>query len=131
MPQSGSIDYALKLESGKIRMPSNYKSIQHSEIPMAGYKFPTSRFTLVEFYPETGRMHQIRKHAAHIFHPIVADRPHGCNKLNRILIEKLNIHHMPLHAYQLEIKSPRSGKALTLKAPLPGRIFTDRKIIGF
>lgn len=132
MPQSGSIDYALKLESGKIQDAiTNYKSIQHSEIPMAGYKFPTSRFTLVEFYPETGRMHQIRKHAAHIFHPIVADRPHGCNKLNRILIEELNIHHMPLHAYQLEIKGQNQAKALILKAPLPDEFLLTGKLLGF
>ncbi|MCT4559758.1 MAG: pseudouridine synthase, partial [Crocinitomicaceae bacterium] len=29
--------------------------------------FPTSRYSLVQLFPETGRYHQLRKHLAHIF----------------------------------------------------------------
>lgn len=36
-----------------------------------------SGYTLVQAFPHTGRRHQIRVHAAHIGHPIVADKLYG------------------------------------------------------
>ena len=39
-----------------------------------------SRFALVRCVPETGRMHQIRVHAAHTGHPIVGDKIYGPNE---------------------------------------------------
>ena len=36
-----------------------------------------SRFSLLRCYPLTGRMHQIRVHAAHAGHPIVGDKIYG------------------------------------------------------
>jgi 23S rRNA pseudouridine1911/1915/1917 synthase len=35
------------------------------------------RFSLVRAFPETGRMHQIRVHLAHIGHPVVGDKIYG------------------------------------------------------
>lgn len=40
-------------------------------------------FTLLEVYPETGRMHQIRVHFASIGHPIVGDKVYGFRKKKR------------------------------------------------
>lgn len=40
-------------------------------------------FSLVEFYPETGRTHQIRIHAKHIGHPIVGDEFYAGRKTSR------------------------------------------------
>ena len=59
---------------------TDYQFIQHYEIPLPFGKFQTSRYSLVELIPHTGRYHQLRKHMAHIFHPILGDRPHGCNQ---------------------------------------------------
>lgn len=36
-----------------------------------------SQFSLIRCFPETGRMHQIRVHAAHAGHPIVGDKIYG------------------------------------------------------
>lgn len=132
LPDSGTIDYALKLESGKVQDAiTSFKLIEKSEIPVTGQKFPTSRFSLVEFYPKTGRMHQIRKHAAHIFHPIVADRPHGCNKLNKVLIEQMDIHRMVLHAYTLEVKHENGVGSQYFFAPLPEEFINTALKLGF
>lgn len=58
----------------------------------------TSRYSLIEAEPLTGRMHQLRKHFAHIFHPIIGDRKHGCNKQNKLFKEKWGMTTMLLHA---------------------------------
>jgi tRNA pseudouridine65 synthase len=44
-----------------------------------------------ETIPETGRMHQLRKHFKHIFHPILGSRPHGCNKQNKLWLEHFEL----------------------------------------
>lgn len=38
---------------------------------------PRERYALLEVKPQTGRMHQIRVHLAHIGHPIVGDKIYG------------------------------------------------------
>ena len=41
---------------------------------------------------------------AHIFHPILGDRPHGCNKQNKLWKETYQMDTMMLHAATLEFK---------------------------
>lgn len=99
MPSQGTIDYALINENEKTQEAvTHYKTLRHSEIEVPFGKFTTSRYSLVEAYPQTGRYHQIRKHFDHIFHPIIGDRPHGCNKQNRLFKERWNMTTMMLHA---------------------------------
>jgi tRNA pseudouridine65 synthase len=63
-------------------------------------------------------MHQIRKHFAHIFHPIIGDRPHGCNKQNRFFLEQFGMNTMLLHASSIEFSHPVSGESVLIQAPL-------------
>lgn len=69
--------------------------------------------TRLKLKPITGRSHQLRLHCLELGHPIL-----GChlyqlngseNKANRLL----------LHAEQLTIQDPKSGKAITSIAPCP------------
>jgi len=54
----GVIDYALTNDKGKIQEAvSNYKTIEHVEIPYSMGKYSKQRYSLVEVVPETGRMH--------------------------------------------------------------------------
>ena len=88
-PERGTIDYPLTTENGKTQdAVTHFQTLQQFEIPVPFGKFETSRYSLVEVTPETGRMHQIRKHFTHIFHPIIGDRPYGCNKQNKLFLEK-------------------------------------------
>lgn len=117
--QNGTIDYALTNDSGKVQdAVTHYHTIEQFSIPFASGKFPTSRYSLVEVDPETGRMHQIRKHFAHIFHPIIGDRPHGCNKQNKFFLEKFDMNTMLLHASKMEFDHPVTGNRVTIMAPL-------------
>lgn len=117
--KEGLIDYALTNDRGKTQSAiTEYQTLKHFEIQVALGKFETSRYSLVDLFPKTGRMHQLRKHMAHIFHPIVGDRPHGCNKQNRMWKSKFEMNTMMLHAKTLSFIHPFSEKEVTIEAPL-------------
>lgn len=61
-------------------------------------------FTLVEFRPKTGRMHQIRVHARHMGHPIVGDEQYGGRKRSRE--DRKWCGHVMLQAKTLELTHP-------------------------
>jgi len=70
---------------------------------------------LVEFHPLTGRTHQIRVHASLIGSPLWGDVKYGAHSGN----------HFYLHARQLRLEHPKTGKAMVVEAPLPAD-FTAR-----
>ena len=73
--------------------------------------------SLVEFAIETGRMHQIRSHAAELGHPVVGDRTYGdAAKDCRLRIRPRR--HL-LHAVELSFLHPSSGRRVTFSAPPP------------
>ncbi len=103
--ESGTIDYPLTNEKGKTQDSiTHYRLLNQFEIPFPSGGHATSRYSLVELRPVTGRHHQLRKHMAHIFHPIIGDRPHGCNKQNRIWKHEFGMDQMFLHAKELEVE---------------------------
>jgi tRNA pseudouridine65 synthase len=111
------IDYALTNDKGKIQeAQTKLHPIQQFEIPWAHLGFPTSRYSLVELTPLTGRYHQLRKHMAHVRHPIIGDRPHGCNKQNRLWLAKRQMGNMLLHAKHLNFIHPVSNERLNIRA---------------
>jgi tRNA pseudouridine65 synthase len=118
-PESGTIDYPLENESGKMQEAiTHYKTLGYSEIPYALGKYTSLRYSLVLAQPETGRMHQLRRHFAHIMYPIIGDRPHGCNKQNRFFKETFAMDSMLLHASELTCKHPITGQTVTISAPI-------------
>ncbi len=116
---SGDIDYSLVNDRGvKQDARTLYNTLKRWEILRSVGKHPTSRYSYVEVLPETGRMHQIRKHFAHIFHPIIGDRPHGCNKQNKLFKEEFDLVEMLLHASKYTFNHPETKKVITIEAPL-------------
>lgn len=101
------IDYALTNDRGQTQDAlTKLKTLKKYEISVPLGKYATQRYSLVELTPHTGRMHQLRKHMSHIFHPIIGDRPHGCNKQNRLWKQKWDMTSMMLCAYNLRIPQP-------------------------
>lgn len=72
-----------------------------------------SDFTLCRFDLQTGRTHQIRVHAKHMGHPIVADPVYGYKK------QKIKGDGQLLHAFALELTHPTTGERMTFNATLP------------
>jgi len=117
---AGLIDYDLKADDGKVHEAiTHYRTLERYEIDEPSGAFMTSRYSLVELRPETGRMHQLRRHMAHILHPIIGDRPHGCNKQNRIWKHKWGMGTMLLHANKMEFKHPVSHQDVSLTVGYP------------
>ncbi len=116
---SGTINYPLKKENGTVQEAiTHYKTIKRGQLDFPSHPHPTSRYSLVEVKPETGRMHQIRRHFAHIFHPIIGDRPHGCNKQNRFFKNQFNMNTMLLHASKIGFEHPVSGRPIQIRAEI-------------
>ncbi len=73
-----------------------------------------ARAALVECRLETGRTHQIRVHLQHLGHPLVGDPVY-----RRGATTGLALGRQALHARELSLVHPRSGKAMTWRAPVP------------
>ena len=72
------------------------------------------RAALVECRLETGRTHQIRVHFQHIRHPLVGDAVY-----RRGTRHVLEFPRQALHATELSLKHPQTGKTMSWHAPLP------------
>jgi len=111
------IDYPLRKENGNMQEAvTNYKTLDRVEVPVPLGKHETQRYSLIEVKPETGRMHQIRKHMDHVRHPIIGDRQHGCNKQNKLFKEQWEMTTMLLHASQLVFEHPVTQKTICIEA---------------
>lgn len=128
----GEIDYPLTKENGAVQEAlTRFSTLQRAELRVPFGKHPTSRYSLVKVIPETGRMHQIRKHFSHILHPIIGDRPHGCNKQNRLFKEKWNMTTMLLHASSLNFPHPVNNTSVEIVAPVQGKFRQVLDLMGW
>ncbi len=117
----GVIEYALRedRDSEPQDATTTYRRLGCMEVSESMPPHGTVRYSLVEITPQTGRMHQIRKHFAHIRHPVVGDTQHGDGKHNRFFREHFGIRRLLLHACRLELPHPVTDAPLVIEAPLP------------
>lgn len=131
-PDNEEIDYPLRKENGTLQEAfTSYRTLKRAELNVAFGSHPTSRYSLVEATPATGRMHQLRKHFSHIFHPIIGDRTHGCNKQNKLFKEKWKMDTMLLHASSMNFRHPVNGNLITIDAPLQQEFVRMMELMGW
>lgn len=131
-PDQLEIDYPLAKENGNMQDAfTSFVTLQRAEIDVPFGKHPTSRYSLVEATPKTGRMHQLRRHFAHIFYPIIGDRKHGCNKQNKFFKEQFEMTTMLLHASELTFKHPVTGNEVKLKTNLQTEFIKVMDLMNF
>ena len=75
-------------------------------------------FTLLSADLLTGRTHQIRVHLAHLGFPVAGDDKYGDFERNRALA-KQGLPRLFLHAAELDLAHPISGRRMKLASPLP------------
>ncbi|WP_017463323.1 pseudouridine synthase [Dyella ginsengisoli] len=120
-PTEGLVDYPLpgSRETGPRREArTRYRRLATVEVPIPLGRYPQQRYALVACAPETGRFRQIRKHMAHIHHPIIGDCQHGRSDHNRLYKQYFGCHRMLLHARRITLRHPISGAPLAIEAPL-------------
>lgn len=74
-------------------------------------------FSLVEFYPKTGRTHQIRVHAKYIYHPLVGDAFYAGRKTARR--DRVWCPRLFLHAAKISFLHPKTKTRVLVESPLP------------
>ena len=67
----------------------------------------------------TGRTHQIRVHFASIGHPVLGDKTYGKKTTLKLRDKTIRFPRQMLHAYNLKIRHPATGKTVNFTAPLP------------
>jgi tRNA pseudouridine65 synthase len=110
-PESGEIDHPLARDpelpsTGQPRLPAvtRYRRLRCFDWPFqVDGKHPTSRYSLVEVEPLSGRRHQIRRHFKQIAHPLVGDTTHGKGAHNRAVAAWLGVQRLWLHAASVEL----------------------------
>ncbi|MBE2896555.1 tRNA pseudouridine(65) synthase TruC [Pasteurellaceae bacterium HPA106] len=130
----GRVDYALSYRHDKIadkfartdkpaqEAVSDYTALLQAEMPFASNdRYPTSRYTLVQLNPQTGRKHQLRRHMKHLRHPIIGDTVYGDLRQNRTFAQHIGVNGLMLHASQIHFIHPTTGKVLICQAGLDMR----------
>ncbi|MGB5853530.1 MAG: pseudouridine synthase [Rhodanobacter sp.] len=120
-PAESVVDYPLpgSRETGPRREArTHYRRLATIEVPIALGRYPQQRYALLQAEPESGRFRQIRKHLAHIHHPVIGDCQHGRSDHNRLYKQHFGCHRMLLHAWRIRFEHPVSGIPLQLEAPL-------------
>ena len=126
------IDHALDGGPGKPAKKSaitDFRVLARCELPLPSAGFGTSRYALLQAWPQTGRFRQIRRHLKHASHHLVGDSSHGDGRHNRAF-RGLGIHRMLLHAQALEFAHPASGTRMRVQAPPDAQFARALRLFG-
>lgn len=130
VPDAGEIDHALKEKLDKIadkkarqdKPPQQavtfYQRLEAFELPFPVSRYQTARYSLVKLTPKTGRKHQIRRHLAHINHPIVGDTTHGDGKHNTFIRQQFEFRQLALTCKSMVLTHPVDHQKLILQTDL-------------
>jgi len=107
------------------------RTLAQCEIPHSAGRYPTSRYSLIEATPETGRRHQIRRHLKHASHPILGDVAHGDHRHNHRLRELCGLNRMLLVARSLRFEHPATREIVKVEAYVGAEFNSVAKFLGF
>jgi tRNA pseudouridine65 synthase len=134
-PETGEIDHPLAkiLDPAELRGDAaavgtrpprptltRYRRLASAELPHRVDRYPTSRYSLLQLEPATGRRHQLRRHLHHLSHPIIGDSTYGKGRHNRLFTQLFGCRRLLLACVELRFDHPVSGAPLTVTAPLAG-----------
>jgi tRNA pseudouridine65 synthase len=88
------------------------------------------RCSLVCATPETGRLHQVRRHLKHAGHPLLGDVNYGKGDLNRRFRELYNLHRLALHARTISFVHPVTAERVCAVAPVPDDLALPLDALG-
>ncbi|MFT4928806.1 MAG: tRNA pseudouridine65 synthase [Phenylobacterium sp.] len=94
---------------------THLRTMATAQLPYPVGRYESVRYSLLELMPKTGRKHQLRRHMAHIRHPILGDTTHGDGKQNAFFFDHFQLRRLMLIAGSLTLPHPVSQVKLTLK----------------
>lgn len=112
------VDRKAKLDKAAQEAITHYQRLATVELPYPVGRYATTRYSLLQLTPQTGRKHQLRRHMKHIFHPIVGDTQHGDGKHNDFFRHQLDCRRLLLTASQLAFTHPLTQAPVVIQAPL-------------
>jgi tRNA pseudouridine65 synthase len=116
----GKVETPVRNDRGNYKEASTfYRCKEKFELKFAIEPYETSRYSLAEMEPKTGRLHQLRVHANKISHPIIGDPKHGNRHHNHFFAEQLGLPDLFLHAERLQFSHPFTNETIDIEAPLP------------
>jgi tRNA pseudouridine65 synthase len=120
-PESKTIDSPVKGRDASIHKDAltYLKTLEQIVLEIPVKPYDSSRYSLVELKPKTGRMHQLRVHTSKISHPLIGDIKYGDKNHDLMFEENFGWKNMFLHAGHLKFKHPFSEEVLILKANFP------------
>ena len=131
LPAEGIIDRPLANEKGVMKDSiTHFRCLGQIELDIEVSRYPRSRYSLAEIIPETGRMHQIRRHFAQLRHYLIGDKAYGDCKHNKMFEENFDLNTMLLHARELTFKHPFTQENVAIVAPLQEKFLTILEKIG-
>ncbi|MEX0883511.1 MAG: pseudouridine synthase [Cyclobacteriaceae bacterium] len=111
---------------------TEYWKLGEAEIPFSSSdRYFTSRYSLMKVYPHTGRMHQIRRHFAHIRNYIIGDNTHGDNKQNSFFRRHFDMRHMLLHNWKMKFNHPVFCQEVAIEVNPPEYFMDISKKLGW
>ena len=96
---------------------TEFRTMQRFEIPIRNDRYHTTRCSLLEITPRTGRYHQIRRHFNYESHPVIGDTSHGDSRHNRLYREHFNLNRLMLAAVRIAFKHPNDGQNVEVTCP--------------
>ncbi|AWI53687.1 pseudouridine synthase [Aquabacterium olei] len=96
---------------------THIRRLARLSLPIPVDRYDTTRVSLVQAEPETGRRHQIRRHLKHLSYPLIGDATHGKGAHNRWWAERLGVQRLWLHAAELALSHPMTGQPMRFHSP--------------
>jgi len=114
--------------------PTTFQVNKNGKAARTNYKIlrETEYFSFVNYFPKSGRTHQLRVHSAFMGHPIIGDDKYGggevkikgyipeVSKKMRTVLKSVNRH--ILHAQSITFTHPATGKEISFDTELPDDI---------
>jgi len=120
-PETKIIDSPVKGRDASVHKSAvtHLKTISQITLDIPVKPYDSSRYSLVQLSPKTGRMHQLRVHSNKISHPLLGDTKYGDKNHDEMFDKNFGWKNMFLHAGILEFTHPFTEEKLVLKAPFP------------
>ena len=120
-PESKTIDSPVKGRDANVHKEAltYLRTLANITLNIPVKPYDSSRYSLVEFLPQTGRMHQLRVHSNKISHPLIGDAKYGDKNHDVMFEENFGWKNLFLHAGKLEFTHPFSSEKMILKGAFP------------